>query len=286
MLTATQPSLLCNMNSQLRSLIKVLLLAAATLLVASCAVQTGDKPLVLIPNPIEPKRTGQICVDSPVEAYLERIDCKNSSVTTVDMANSKVSSTHGGCALEAAILHERPDVFEEFLSKGGDLRSCTGYPLRIFGAVASVCRDKPDVAHRLFETISKTGAFHDRPQILLYKSAQLRCVEGVRIALAHGAKPNIPAGQKATDDWADPASSLLPLETATIYGTRGYPEPMIEIIRLLIAAGASPLTIDAHGDTLLKRAEKDLGGAPYWPRVKAALLSESLSAAGNPSAAQ
>lgn len=262
------------MTSKLMPHIKYLLLIASTLLLASCEVSNGDKKLVLIPNPIERKATGDICLDSPAEAYIGKIDCKHAPTSITEIANSKINSIQGGCALEGAILHESTEAFEEFLKNGGNINRCTGYPLRIFGAVASVCRDKPNLAHRFFELIGTTGAFDDGPQTLLLKSTLLRCVEGVKIALAHGAKPNTPDREKSTDGWVDPAVSYLPLETATIYGTRGYPEPMIEIVTLLVAAGASPLTVDAQGDTLLKRAEKDLGGSPHWPQVRAALLGE------------
>lgn len=223
---------------------------------------------------MERKATGDICIDSPAEAYIGKIDCKHAPTNIAEIANSKINSIQGGCALEGAILHESTEAFEVFLQNGGNIRRCTGYPLRIFGAVASICRDNPKLAHRFFELIGTTGAFDDGPQTLLLKSTMLRCVEGVKIALAHGAKTNTPNREKSTDGWVDPAVSYLPLETATIYGTRGYPYPMIEIVTLLVAAGASPLAVDAQGDTLLKRAEKNLGGAPYWPQLRAALLGE------------
>lgn len=247
------------------------LIAIVGCLLMACSVSDGGRTLVVLPNPAESKRTGDTCIDAPVEAYIKGFACNGRSPITPQTANARLDVIRGGCALQASMLWEKFEILEEILKEGGDFRRCPGYPSSIYAAVAHMCRDKQSMAHRFFDVLEKNKVYSDNPQILLFHSTLYRCVEGVKIALAYGATPNRPARKNWDDGLLHPMELFLPLESATIAGTRGYADQMVAITKILVAAGASPWETDVHGETIFSRAQKAHISAPYWPRLSAAL---------------
>lgn len=242
------------------------------MLITACSVSDGERRLVVVPNPFEKTRTGDVCIDSPIQAYIDGVTCQNKLIVTRHDANARLDVIRGGCALQYSILNEKLNIFEELLAKGGNLNICPNYPSSIYAAVTHVCRDNITLAHKFFDVIEKQGTYKDYPQVLLWHSTLLRCVEGVKISLKYGATPNQPARKDWDDGLLRPMALYSPLEGAILNGWQGNPEGTVEIANILIDAGAFPWGGDDHGESIFKQAEKRYAGSIYWPQIRAALL--------------
>lgn len=262
----------CRNYTSLCSLLSgiVLSILACSLLTA-CSVSDGGRTLVLVSNPFAKSRTFDACIDSPVQAYMDGLKCKVKFELTSNEANARLGAIRGHCALEYAINIEKIDIFEEFLEKGGKLSRCANYPSGIYASVAHVCRDNAALAHKFFDAIEKQRTYKDYPQVLLWHSTLLKCVEGVEIALGNGASPNQPS-RKKWDDGLIGMQLYSPLEGAMLEGWRGNPEGMIKITNILIDAGASPWVVDLNGKSLFERTESQYFRSPQWQGIRAALL--------------
>lgn len=258
--------------------LSLLLILALSALLSSCSLSNGDKELVLIPNPLATKLTGDPCIDSPVVAYMNSMECKEKLVITPAVANSGIRQLRGGCALMYAMGEKFLDKFNEFLAKGASLKRCGGYPSSVYGNLTYLCRNDPATAHSFFEVVGRQGTYKDYPDNLFYHAALDKCVEGARIALRFGASPH-----RAIRNKSDPISmSMLdysPLESTVLYGAPARPEETMAIIRMLIDAGASPWELDGEGRSLFDRAEQHHKALPYWPMLRATLLRAPGTAA-------
>lgn len=250
-----------------------LILIVACILLTSCSVSDGGRTLVVLSDPFARRVTGDMCIDSPVEAYIGGMHCQQKLSVTAEAANTSLKVIRGGCAMHYAILEEKPGVFEEFLAKGGNLSRCSGYPSAIYGAVTHICRSKPALAHKFFESIQRHGSFKNYPQVLMWHATSAKCVEGVQIALSNGSGVSRPEGKNWDRGSIGPQSVHSPLEQTVLHGWTSNITGMIEITRILVDAGASPLATDADGATILARAEREHGTFSHWKALKAALLS-------------
>lgn len=250
-----------------------LFLMVAFMFLTSCSVSDGGRILVVLSDPFATRRTGNLCVDSPVEAYISGMHCQEKLSVTAKVANTPLKVIRGGCAMHYAILEEKPDVFEEFLAKGGKLSRCANYPSAIYGSVTHVCRKKPALAHRFFKTIQQYDGFRDYPQVLMWHATLAKCVEGVRIALNNGSGVKKPEGKNWDRGSVGPRSVHSPLEQTILHGWEGNRAGMLEITRMLIEAGASPMESDAQGSSILTRAEREHSTFGHWGELKLALMS-------------
>lgn len=253
-------------------------------MLSSCSITDGGRTLVLIPDSFARQRTGDLCIDSRIEAYIAGMTCSEKLVVTASTGNEPVPTLRGGCAMQYAIFEEKPAVFEEFLTAGGKLRSCPGYPFGIYNGVTRICRAKPALAHSFFSAIGQNIGFRDSPDALMWHATLAKCVEGVQIALRNGAGVGRPEGDIRRISAGLPVSSLL--EQTLLHGRPDDSVSMLAITNILIDAGASPWEVDADGVSLFVRAEKKLDDADNWAKLKTALLrarpQNAASGSGKP----
>lgn len=251
----------------------VLISVGCGALLTSCSISDGGRTLVLMPDPFAKRQTGNMCIDSPVQAYIGGMACQEKLVVTASVANEPLPVIRGGCAMHYAILEGKPAIFEEFLAAGGKPGRCAGYPSSIHGAVSYVCRNNPALGHRFFGILGRYGALKDYPQVLMWHASLNKCVEGVQLALENGAGVTKPQGQDWDKGSIAGRTEHSPLEQALLHGRPGDPVGRVAIAKILVDAGASPWEVDARGVSLFARAEKEYSYDPvHWVELRAVLL--------------
>ena len=246
-------------------LILFLVFSSSTL--NSWPVIEGARILVQTLSPFAKQRTGDVCSDSPVEAYTIGIACPKKFVVKASSGNEPVLG--GGCALQYAISEGRLAAFEEFLAAGADPRRCPGYPFSIYNGITEICKDKPALAHKFFAAIEQNASVKETSNALMWHSTLSKCVEGVLIALKNGASVDKPGG-----DVRKVSAGLAlysPLEQTLLHGRPDDYANRLAITKILIKAGASPLEVDTEGVSLFARAESAFKNTDQWAELREAL---------------
>jgi hypothetical protein len=167
------------------------------------------------------------------------------------------------------------------LEKGANPRQCNNYPFGIYETISYVCGDDPKLAHELFAELDKYGVYRDFPQKLLWPSIVNNCAEGVSRALKHGASATL----LTVDNYR--ANASTPLRLAVVVNWPRNPEASLEIVKLLVEAGASPWEVDGEGKSIFQQAETKYAdsrgrsadpywSAEYWPKLEK-ILSDAPS---------
>lgn len=226
--------------------------------------------------------TADECKYEPIQAYVKGIPCRDGnnqllpSPINAKTANATLPYTRGGCVLQAAIIEERLQLFKEVLAKGGEPKKCPGYPSDLYRSITGLCRSKPDMAHEFFSLLRDKKTLPDLPQVLMWHSTVDKCVEGVQLALQNGAVPNQPEEKNWDKGLLSPMALRTPLEATIGKGIRkGRESQTLEILKLLMDAGADPMAVDSKGRTLLSRAQEAGSRSTYWPEIKKLLCRNS-----------
>lgn len=116
-----------------RSLPLLLALVSLGLFLQGCTNSPGvELGAIALASPfLSP--TGNICIDSPAEAYANGVSTCDTSTSPLQPSNvnSPWRSSNGYCALEWALVYDRLDIVREALAKGADPFKCEprGFPL-------------------------------------------------------------------------------------------------------------------------------------------------------------
>lgn len=267
-----------------------ILLSLATIALSACSFSDGERTLVIIPNIFNPPPRGETyaCEDKPVEAYIRGLKCTDKAGRALPSpispfsANDRLPVIRGGCALMGAMWFDRPDVFDELIANNADPKRCNSYPSSLYNAATLACKEHPEYAHRYFEFFEKSAILREYPQVLLYYASLARCVEGVQLALRFGALADAPVKPRWDGGQLLPMELLSPLESSLYKGTvTRSPENdqrQLQIVRLLVEAGANPWAMDSSGKlTIFEAAEASLPKyLATWQNVKVILLSSPL----------
>lgn len=231
---------------------------AALLLFAGCFYNPkgGRTVSVLDVFPDDP------CPRGAIYSYLRGRACPNKTGSPITSSNAnKIVPGTDECPLLFATRNWNAAAVAELFTKGAQPSLCREYPSSFYTAALSgaACRSNPYAIKPVLELLERKSLIgpSSADPILLLSAAKV-CVPGLQQALRLGSNPNV----KSTEGF----TSLHLL-------TWIADDQAIEATQLLVSAGADPYISGPNGETAFTAAERKLGNAGNWPRMKAALLS-------------
>lgn len=218
-----------------------------------------DPRALMLPFWVAGKGWEDECKRHPVSAYVsdQYFPCKGSPLTAANV--NKPVEGRGYCPLEWAAMYGNLAATRELMQKGATQAACGHTTKQLL--IPFLERGCGADAAQLLALYESAGMVPDRADAdeYLFRAVENECLVGVKFALRAGASVS-----------ARDFRGLTPLSHAV----SSTSDANIDSVRVLVAAGADAHVLDGS-ETLYQKAERVLGSARNWPRMKAALLGQT-----------